>query len=139
MIGAVLVAAFQGGLLVLQAGLADLDAPSAGRAPVWAVTYLTPDGEIDALPLEGNVCIRDKDGNDVVVMGVENRDGTYIRTYVKFAAMDAATIRQDFSEDGKKFDMAFRIDYRQLKYREDEYLAGVAVDAMKIYSDVCNW
>ena len=139
MIGAVLVAAFQGGLLVLQAGLADLDAPSAGRAPVRAATYLTPDGEIDALPTVGNVCIRDTSGNDVVVMAGTNGVDAYSRVFVRFSNSEAALIRMDYSPDGKKYQIVKEIDYRKAENRENKFYAALADDAMKIHSDVCDW
>ena len=123
----------------LHFSLGNLDATSAGRAPVWAATYLTPDGEIDALPIEGNVCIRDKSGNDVVVMNGIGADNSYVRTFVKFVDGDPTAIRRDFSDDGAKYEKMLEMDFRKPERRENKVLASIAVDAMTIYSDVCDW
>ncbi|MCB1488464.1 MAG: hypothetical protein KDJ88_13540 [Bauldia sp.] len=138
MIGAVLGAVFQGALLVLQAGLADLDATSAGGAPVWAAKYLTPNGEVDDLPLYGSICIKDNTGADVVMLAGRGDNNSYVRKFVKFIDRKPTAIRMDASWDGKNFEKVLALDYRDRKYQYSRFAAYLVVPAIMIYSDVCQ-
>jgi hypothetical protein len=116
-----------------------LVATSAALAPIRTAKYLTPNGELDTLPRLGNVCIKDETGNDVVVMGRMSDSSIYTRLFVTFSDNVPITVKYDVSLDGTEYENILEKDYRERKNREDDFIISLAVDAMKVYSDVCDW
>ncbi|MCB1488465.1 MAG: hypothetical protein KDJ88_13545 [Bauldia sp.] len=115
------------------------------------VEYQTPTGIIETLPRDGNMCIKDNNGNDILVMSsqywndvstkepVSDLPWKYSRVYVRFVGGDPIYIRLEESVDGEIYEKEIEADYRMQMIRDNPFVAHLAVDAMKIYSDVCNW
>ena len=120
------------------AGWGRLVATSAAPAPMRSAGDRTPDGDMDSLPRLGTVCIRDDSGNDVVAMGRMSDTNIYTRLFVTFSDSAPITVRYDVSRDGTDYRTLLDRDYRTKESREDDYVISLAVDAMKVYSDVCG-
>jgi len=121
-----------------QAGGESPVAASAAPLPLRTAEYRTPDGDIDTLPRLGNICIKDESGNDVVVMGRMSDTTIYTRLFATFSDRAPVTVRYDVSQDGADYRTVLDRDYRTEESRADDYVISLAVDAMKVYSDVCN-
>jgi hypothetical protein len=119
-------------------GWGSLVAISAAPGPMRTARYLTPEGDMDTLPPLGNVCIRDESGNDVVVMGRMTDTTIFTRLFVTFSDNAPITVRYDVSQDGTDYRTILDKDYRNQESREDDYVISLALDAMKIYFDVCT-
>ncbi len=113
-------------------------ATTAAPGPIWLAKYLTPDGAVDALPALGTLCLRDDAGNDVVVMGRMTDTTIYTRLLVTFADDAPITVRYGVSRDGTDYRTVLDRDYRDQASRRDDYVISLAVDAMKVYPDVCS-
>ncbi len=120
------------------AGWGSLVTTSAAAEPIRTADVRTPDGDMDALPRLGNVCIKDDSGNDVVVMGRMTDTTIYTRLLVTFSNDAPVTVRYGVSADGTDYRTVLDADYRDDKSREDDYVISLAVDAMKVFSDVCS-
>lgn len=119
------------------AGWGSLVAPSAAAGPMRTADVRTPDGDMDALPRLGSLCIKDGSGNDVVVMG-RMTDTLYTRLLVTFAGDAPVTVTYGVSADGTNYRTVLDADYRAEESRADDYVISLAVDAMKVYPDVCG-
>jgi len=120
------------------AGWGRLVATSAAPAPMRTAGDRTPDGDMDSLPRLGTICIRDEFGNDVVAMGRMTDTTIYTWLFVTFSDSAPITVRYDVSRDGTDYRTVLDRDYRTKESREDDYVISLAVDAMKVYSDVCG-
>lgn len=113
-------------------------AAHAAAATIRTADVRTADGAVDPLPRLGTACIKDASGNDVVVLGRMTDTTIYTRLFVTFADDAPITVSYDVSPDGTDYRTILDSDYRTEQSREDDYVISLAVDAMKVYSDVCS-
>ena len=120
------------------AGWGSRVATAAAPGPMRTADVLTPDGDMATLPRLGTLCLRDDAGNDVVVMGRMTDAAIYTRLLVTFSGDAPVAVRYGVSRDGTDYRTVLDADYRTEASRQDDYVISLAVDGMKVFSDVCS-